>query len=267
MVQIATGMIYNPGMRKRACAVLFMLSIFLPGTVSAGILITEIMYDPEGSDAKQEWIELYNPGPEAVNLADWKYADKSNHALNLPPKNGGLGTMLIAPGRYVILASDATTFVGSHPGISIVIDTTMILNNSGMTLGLRDGVTPKAVATYVKSMGAAGNGESLQWRDGKWIHAQPTPGAENAADSSSDLTAMRGTTETSITTESNNPLAVVNATATTVTQTAAAGSVAKSFVISSWWFAATAFAVGTGVAAAYISRAKKTEWDIVEADE
>lgn len=256
-------MIYNPRMKK-AGVVLFLFALGTPLWAFAGISITEIMYDPEGSDSKQEWIELYNAGPEAVNLVDWKYADKSNHALNLPPKNGGLGTMLIAPGRYVILASDATTFVASHPGISIVIDTTMSLNNSGMTIGLRKGVEPMAVATYEKLMGATGNGESLQWRDGKWIHAQPTPGAENAAGSSSELTAKQRTMETSITTESNNPLAVVNATATALTQTAAAGSVAQSFVISSWWFAAAAFAAGTGVAAAYISRAKKTEWEIVE---
>ena len=51
--------------------------------------VREIMYDPEGSDGKKEWIEIYNEGPYLLDLSTVKFADKSAHVLNPPPKNGG----------------------------------------------------------------------------------------------------------------------------------------------------------------------------------
>lgn len=36
------------------------------------IIINEIFFDPVGSDLGFEWIELYNPGEDTVNIIDWK---------------------------------------------------------------------------------------------------------------------------------------------------------------------------------------------------
>ncbi len=266
-------------MGAKTSAALFILVLAAPFAAQAGISISEIMFDPEGSDSKREWIELYNAGPDAVNIAEWKYADKANHALNVPPKNGGVGSMMIAPGRYFILASDAATFVAEHPGISIVIDTTMSLNNSGATIGLRSGTSVIDSATYTKSMGAAGNGDSLQLNEGTWIHAKPTPGTANATSPSVAVTQasspkkvapaktaplMPATVTTGDAIESNDPLSIVNATPsdTALSQTAAAGTLRGSV----WWIAAAALAIGTGAVASLISRSKKFEWDIEESE-
>lgn len=36
------------------------------------LIVTEIMDDPRGMDAEREWLELYNPGPGALDLAGWR---------------------------------------------------------------------------------------------------------------------------------------------------------------------------------------------------
>lgn len=268
-----------------------MLTLMLatPFTASAGISISEIVYDPDGSDTKREWVEIFNTGPDAVNLTDWKFVDKSNHALNVPPKNGGVGSMLLAPGRYAILASDAATFVAEHPGISIVIDTALSLNNSGGTLAIKHGTTVVDSVSYSSALGAAGDGDSLQLNGVTWIAAAPTPGLANATTPSVHVAPVPAApvqkkqptpkqtvakqksiprvsrTRTQTETDAGDPLAVVNATPTEVamSQTAAAGSLGGS----NWWFAAAAaLAVGSGAVASLISRQKKNEWDIEESE-
>lgn len=44
----------------------------LPLTGSAGVIISEIMFDPEGSDTSLEWVEIYNDGSDSVNLSGWQ---------------------------------------------------------------------------------------------------------------------------------------------------------------------------------------------------
>ena len=46
-----------------------------PLTYPSGIIINEILPSPEGPDAEEEWIELYNKNSFIVSLADWKLED------------------------------------------------------------------------------------------------------------------------------------------------------------------------------------------------
>ncbi len=39
------------------------------------LMISEVLYNPSGEDAGQEWIELYNPTAEAVSIAGWHLGD------------------------------------------------------------------------------------------------------------------------------------------------------------------------------------------------
>ena len=289
MVPNAIRMIYNRGMLSKRhsrllIGVLAAVSI-IPIVASAELRISEIMYDPDGADGKNEWIEIFNEGPYLVDLSVAKFVDKSGHVLNLPPKNGGTGTMTIVPGAYVILASDATAFHAQYPNVNQVIDTAMSLSNSGARIGIGSSKGPLAIATYDSSMGGNGTGESLQLHEGTWIHAQPTPGRENAhastvaaapvspapvakkapavAKSSAKPKKQRGAVSKSVAeTASADPVSIVNATATerVIAETAAAGSLGGT----PWWFAAAALALSTGAAASMISRSKKQEWNIEE---
>ena len=144
-------------------AVLLAVIIF-PYSAHAALIISEIMYDADGSDSKREWIEVFNAGSALVTFTkDWRINDGSNHVLNEPPKNGGRGVFTIAPGAYVVFADNAETFISEHPGGSYtVIDTVLELKNDAGTITIFDADKNEvAKVSYTKDRGAAGDGLSL----------------------------------------------------------------------------------------------------------
>ncbi|MDO8676911.1 MAG: lamin tail domain-containing protein [Candidatus Azambacteria bacterium] len=137
-------------------------------TFQAGdLLINEIMYNLEGVDTDHEWIEIFNPKSNAVNLDGGKLFDgdgTTNSGLNAPPKNGGQGSLIIPAGGYAILAAKADIFLLDHQGFSgTVVDTVIDLKNSTDTIRLLapDGTVLDEV-TYSSSWGANGDGKTLE---------------------------------------------------------------------------------------------------------
>ena len=113
----------------------FLLALLcLPNFALASIEIIEVMCNPVGSDSDGEWVKIKNTGDTTIDITGWKFNDGSNHILNVPPKNGGIGDMLIAAGEEVLLANDATKVSGA----STIIDTVMSMSNSGDTVSLID---------------------------------------------------------------------------------------------------------------------------------
>jgi hypothetical protein len=53
---------------------------------SGEVIMTELMYDPasKAENGETEWIELYNPGPRAVNLAGWHLAGRQSRGGDFP---------------------------------------------------------------------------------------------------------------------------------------------------------------------------------------
>jgi len=157
--------------------------LFFPVLVLANFAISEVMYDVSnevGADDTREWIELYNSGPDSVDLTGFKINDGSNHLLNEPPKNGGKGAFTIGAGEYVIFADNASVFLSLYPVSVSVIDTTFSLNNMSEAISLlgADGAITDSIS-YTNELGAAGNGNSLQKANGVWSEGRPTPGAAN----------------------------------------------------------------------------------------
>ncbi|MBI2037267.1 MAG: lamin tail domain-containing protein [Candidatus Liptonbacteria bacterium] len=151
------------------------------------------MYDVPtsiGADDTREWVEITNIGSSIVDLTGWKFNDGSNHTLNPPPANGGTGSLVLPAGGVAILAADAATFLlNLYPSFSgTVIDTVMSLNNTGATLTLINaaGSVEGSGVTYAKAMGAAGDGNTLQWGGSTFMAAAPTPGTYTGASSSAD---------------------------------------------------------------------------------
>lgn len=108
------------------CLLLF---IFLPSPVLA-IEFSEIAYDIVGTDDGLEWVELHNETDQTLDLTNHYFNDGANHALVVPPGKGGQGSIVIAPGAYMILAADAAQFLATHANYAgSVIDTTMSLLN------------------------------------------------------------------------------------------------------------------------------------------
>lgn len=149
--------------------ILFLLNLFLPKISLASVndlVISEIMYDAQGSDSGQEWIEIYNGGTETVEVLTgsgnqtWRFWDGSNHLLNLVN-----GTSTIASNEYFIIASDANQFLASHPGFTAaVFDTVMSLPNTSSTIALSfdGGQNQNISAHYDSAWGATGDGNTLE---------------------------------------------------------------------------------------------------------
>lgn len=171
-----------------AFSILTISVAFLPVIVQARVVITEVAYDPLHADDTHEWIELFNDGAETIDLAKWSFSDGSSqtkHALNAPPKNGGTGSLSIAPGEYIVVADDATTFRAEYPQVAHVIDSTMNLPNppvgASASIGLYD--DKKQIAdtfAYVGGTSQKNTGDSAQRAGSHVIGAAPTPGASNA---------------------------------------------------------------------------------------
>ncbi len=62
------------------------------------VVITEIMYNPSGTDEGQEWVEIYNPTNAAVDLSRWSLEDDDGRTATFPN-----GTSLAAHAVAVII--------------------------------------------------------------------------------------------------------------------------------------------------------------------
>lgn len=142
----------------------FLLSIPFLGYASNSLVITEIMYNPDGGDAKREWVEVQNVSNQTIGLQDWRINDGSNHQIknDMHPEY-----LTIFPGEIVILASDIDAFIKNHPSFSgKILDTVLNLKNSEGKISLID--ENKNVVyetTYHSSTGGNGNGKTLEWKD------------------------------------------------------------------------------------------------------
>ena len=265
----------------------------------AQVVISEIMYDASGSDANQEWIELFNTGSTTVDLKLWKINDGSNHVLNIPPKNGGVGSMLIAPGGYLVRAGNAAEFRTTYPQVGSVIDTTLSLSNAGAILVLTDASsTVKDKVSYDSSRGAAGDGNSLnRISAGAPFAARiPSPSAPasegvipppapKAVPQKVPKTSNKNTAPTPsrgaaasvprpVTTEvaPENPISVEQNDAGKADENseypvAETQIASAAFAFSWWWIGALLLALVGGVAMMLSRTAMRREWDIVEEKE
>lgn len=82
------------GLVKRISLVILPL-VALTGSASADLVINEIFYDPPGSDAGNEWIELMNAGDQNF--------DTTGLWLCVEPAYYGLPARVIPPGAYFLI--------------------------------------------------------------------------------------------------------------------------------------------------------------------
>ncbi|MFA6159433.1 MAG: lamin tail domain-containing protein, partial [Candidatus Paceibacterota bacterium] len=153
---------------------LFLITILLaPFWAHGQVMFTEVMYDLEGTDTGREWVEVYNAGSSGVDLGDWKlFEGSTNHRLTAS------GATVVPAQGFAIIADNTAKFLEDNLGFSgILFDSTFSLSNDGETLVLRDGSGADIdTVSYSSSLGAQGDGSSLQKNGSGWIAAVPTPG-------------------------------------------------------------------------------------------
>ena len=153
----------------------------------ADVYISEIMYDFEGTDTDYEWVEIGNDGTQDVDITGWKFNDGSNHNLNIPPANGSVGELVVPSGGFLFLASNASTFDSFYNISESIIDTVMAMNNTEESISLIDDSDSSVDSVvFSSSMGANGDGKSLQLISNYWVSGNPTPGEENSSSGGGD---------------------------------------------------------------------------------
>ena len=145
--------------------ILFAFFVMLT-TANANIVISEIMYDPsQGSDTDLEWVEIYNDGPAAVDLKDWKL-DGSN-----------FNDIAINPKEYVVIARELVdgsdddlesfeAYYGNNDGIWDEKDGNYKAVDGSMSLVDEDYIllssdTYADSINYSSSWGGKGNGKTI----------------------------------------------------------------------------------------------------------
>lgn len=157
----------------RLCFAVAVLFFLLPLSAFANARITEVMYDLPGSDSGREWIEVENTGSATLDISDWNFFENNtNHGITLV--SGGA----IPPGGYAVIADNSAKFLADWPSFSgALYDSAFSLSQNGELLILRDSTLADIdTLTYDPSLGAAGDGMSLQKGNSAWSAGTPTPG-------------------------------------------------------------------------------------------
>ncbi len=108
--------------------------------LGASILITEIMYNPNDSESKWEWIEVYNNTSEAINLNGYVIDDNNSSKHAEANITGGF---LLPKTSGVLYNADATdiNFLDAWGVVNLIPVSgwsKMTLNNGGDTIGIWD---------------------------------------------------------------------------------------------------------------------------------
>ncbi|MCC6723557.1 MAG: CotH kinase family protein [Saprospiraceae bacterium] len=165
-------------------------AIFEKGsTATDAIVINEINYhSPDGGD----WVELFNPNDQDVDISGWVLEDESGDYFNLPDNT------VLAAGSYLVLAESMGEFSSFYPQVSNALGSFgdgghgFKLNNSGELISLKnaDLVLIDSVRYDDElpwSSDADGTGLSLQLSNWEldnalataWAAQLPTPGQAN----------------------------------------------------------------------------------------
>jgi hypothetical protein len=144
--------------------------------------ISEIMYDPQGTDSGREWVEIYNDTPNAVILTSYKLFEGGvNHSITAYS-----AVTSIPSGDYGVIADNAQKFLVDYPNYTgVLYDSAFSLINSGEQLILKDSsLSNLSEVTYNPSLGGDDDGSTLSYINGTWVRGLATPGAVNVEDTS-----------------------------------------------------------------------------------
>ena len=152
--------------------IFFAILIFINTAQANNLIFTEIMYNPEGSDQDNEWVEVFNLSTSTISIeSDWRFNDGSNHLLNLYQGNNQIATS-----SFFIITADAITFLNNYADFAITIfESSMSLNNTQDTIQLLkdNGNELITEVSYNSSLGGNGNGMTIEKIDvyteqGEW---------------------------------------------------------------------------------------------------
>jgi len=118
VVAWAPGAPSSEGRRSNALRTALQSSRGAESTGAGSVIVTEFMKDPSFvSDTTGEWIELYNTGPQAVDVEGWSISDTGNDFAILA--NGGNG-IVIPAGGYLVLGKSIDPLQNGDVPVDVV---------------------------------------------------------------------------------------------------------------------------------------------------
>jgi len=101
----------------------------------SNIVINEVMYNPTQDDNYNEWIELYNPTNQSINVSGWSITDNFAEDFLEGDIENGNGTTIIPPNGYAIISDHGTkiyeNFSVSSNATHLYVDDSSIGNGLG----------------------------------------------------------------------------------------------------------------------------------------
>ncbi len=161
----------------------FSLFVLAPAGASANVQITEVMYHPSGTQSGREWIEVQNNNSSSVDISTYKFFENNtNHTLSLLAGSG-----VLSPGSFAVIVEDQAKFSADYPSYSgPLLKASFSLADLGESLAIKQNSTaaPDDSLTYDPTIGADGDGNSLQKNSSSFVAATPTPGTAYTSNNS-----------------------------------------------------------------------------------
>jgi|GEM_PF-2070390 len=122
------------------------------------ILISEVFYDTPGSDAVEEWVELYNPTNTAISIGGYSLNNRNDRGTHFFIPQG----YTILPRSFFVIAKDTSGFRGLGYGYDASLYGNFgLLANTGDCLILKDSLGQ--VVDYVAWEGGGSYGQPERW--------------------------------------------------------------------------------------------------------
>ncbi len=171
-------------MHLKTSALAAALTFHAASALAGSIVLNEIHYAPRDKTVPEELVELFNNGPDAVDLGGWYFSDGISFSF---PDN-----TVLAPGEYLVVAQDPQVLTSLYPGIRAVGPFRDRLSNDGESIVLRnkdggreDEVDYRRGFPWPTVGGAAGYSIELIHPDldndlgGSWRASNPSGGSES----------------------------------------------------------------------------------------
>ncbi len=118
----------------------------------AQVILTEVMFDPAGSESTDEFVEIYNAGAVPVDLSGWRLGDGTSTDAILPADSADL-TLL--PGQFGIILDPNYFTVPSTTYDSLIPPEALLLTVESSTFG--SGGLSNSTAEVVMLINAGGD--------------------------------------------------------------------------------------------------------------
>jgi len=132
--------------------------------VKKNVVFNEINFKSGTTKPSGDWVEIYNPSDEAIDLTGWKYKDDNSYYQF---SNG----FTLGADSYLVIAEDILKFNTVYPNISNVVGSSGFgLSSSGEYILLVDNYNMTIDSVYYKTSApwptqASGTGHTLELRD------------------------------------------------------------------------------------------------------